>query len=165
VFNIVPSIWDVFNFTTVEAMSSGRPTIVSRGVGASELIDDQESGYLFTSNSAESLAAVLDRVLSQSSTRLAAIGKAAQEKIGIVLEPNKAAAQRIAAYRATIKNFRAKPQSPVQGSIGDICRPTAPRTGSGTAFLDHHPLRTIASYLLSRGHQKVASRMSQIFFR
>lgn len=30
-FNLIPSTWDVFNFTVVEAMASGRPAIVSTG--------------------------------------------------------------------------------------------------------------------------------------
>src|SRR6185437_13681717 len=36
-FNLVPSTWDVFNFTAVEAMASGRPVIISNAAGASEL--------------------------------------------------------------------------------------------------------------------------------
>jgi glycosyltransferase involved in cell wall biosynthesis len=40
-FNLVPSSWDTFNFTAVEAMASGRPTIVSTGTGASELIEHE----------------------------------------------------------------------------------------------------------------------------
>ncbi len=39
-FMVVPSLWDTFNFTCVEAMWSGRPVICSRGAGASELIED-----------------------------------------------------------------------------------------------------------------------------
>ena len=36
-FIVVPSTWDVFNFTCIEAMASGRPVICSSGAGASEL--------------------------------------------------------------------------------------------------------------------------------
>ena len=55
-FNLVPSTWDVFNFTAVEAMASGRPAIVSTGAGASELIEDGVNGYLFQAGDADALA-------------------------------------------------------------------------------------------------------------
>src|SRR6266536_4220905 len=72
-FNLVPSTWDVFNFTAVEAMASGRPTIISTAAGASELIEDQANGYLFKSGDAAALAAAVDHLLSETPARLAAI--------------------------------------------------------------------------------------------
>jgi glycosyltransferase involved in cell wall biosynthesis len=165
-FNLVPSTWDVFNFTAVEAMASGRPTIVSTGAGASELIEDQANGYLFQSGDAESLAGVLDRLLSESPARLAAIGQAARETVSTILEPNAIAVQRIASFRAAIDAFRSRPPSPATGWLGDVCRPTAPSDGIEMAFLDHYPLREIAGYMLARGRRKVVSDISaQVFSR
>ena len=66
-FNIVPSTWDVFNFTAVEAMASGRPTIVSTGAGASELIEDGVNGFLFAKEDADALAEAIERVVSEES--------------------------------------------------------------------------------------------------
>jgi hypothetical protein len=160
-FNLVPSTWDVLNFTVVEAMASGRPTIVSTGAGASELIEDQVNGYLFAAGDADALAAALDRLLGESPARLASIGRAAQETVRTVLDPNIIVAQRVAAYRSVIDAFRVRPPSPATGWLGDICRPTEPQMGNEMAFLDHHPLRAIGAHVLARGRHKVVARMSR----
>jgi glycosyltransferase involved in cell wall biosynthesis len=165
-FNLVPSTWDVFNFTAVEAMASGRPTIVSTGAGASELIEDGVNGYLFGAGDADALAAALDRLLGERPMRLATIGQAARETVRTVLNPNVIAAQRVAAYRSVIDAFQRHPPSPAAGWLGDICRPTEPSRGNEMAFLDHLPLRTIAAHVLERSCNKVAARMTpQAFSR
>jgi len=98
-FNIVPSTWDVFNFTVVEAMVSGRPAVVSTGAGASELIEDGVNGYLFINESADALAGAIERVLSESRIRLAEIGREGRNTIRAALDPKTIAAQRLAAYQ------------------------------------------------------------------
>jgi glycosyltransferase involved in cell wall biosynthesis len=159
-FNLVPSTWDVFNFTAVEAMASGRPTIISTGAGASELIEDQVNGYLFASGDANALAAALDNLLGENPARLAAIGQAARETVRTMLDPKAIAAQRVATYRAVINAFHSQPPLPATGWVSDICRPATPLKGNEMAFLDHHPLRAIAAHMLARGRHKVVSRMS-----
>jgi hypothetical protein len=159
-FNLVPSIWDVFNFTAIEAMASGRPTIVSTGAGASELIEDQVNGYLFVAGDPDTLAGALDRILGESPARLAAIGQAARETIRTRLDPNAIAAQRVVAYRAAIDAFASQLALPATGWVGDICRPMEIPKGNEMAFLDHHPFRVIAMHMLARGRRK-AARMSR----
>jgi glycosyltransferase involved in cell wall biosynthesis len=44
-FNVVPSVWDVFNFTVIEGMASARPTLVSTGAGAADLIEDGATAF------------------------------------------------------------------------------------------------------------------------
>ena len=52
-FNVITlDLRDVFNFTCVEAMASGRPVICSRGAGASGLIEDGVNGFVFESGDA-----------------------------------------------------------------------------------------------------------------
>jgi glycosyltransferase involved in cell wall biosynthesis len=159
-FNLVPSTWDVFNFTAVEAMASGRPTIISSGAGASELVQDGENGFLFAAGDPQSLATALERVLGESPMRLVTIGQAARESVCTILNPRAIAAQRVAAYRAVIDDFRAKSRLSVEGWLGDICRPTEPVPGNEMAFLNHLPLRAIAAHALARGCHKVAARIT-----
>ena len=153
-FNLVPSTWDVFNFTAVEAMSSGRPAIVSTGAGASELIEDGVNGFLFPSGDAEGLARVLDRVLSESPERLAEIGHAAQETVRSALDPEEIAKKRITAYQAAIDEFAGKPAIPVGGWLGDICRPTQPLQ-THMAFLESFPLRHLAKHVADRAARRI----------
>ena len=155
-FNLVPSSWDVFNFTAAEAMASARPTIVSTGAGASELIVDGENGFLFAAEDAAGLAETIERVLSASPARLAEIGAAGRETVRRELDPAKIAADRVAAYRAAIDAFAAAPPSPVGGWLGEICRPSAAGSADG-AFLEQHSMRTLAGHLAKRARDKVTA--------
>lgn len=155
-FNLVPSTWDVFNFTAVEAMASGRPTIFSTGAGASELIEDGVNGFIFPCGDAAGLAAAIDRVLSASPAHLDDIGRAAQATIRRTLDPAAIAAQRVVAYRATMERFRADRGTSVHTSLDEICRPTDRPSGDNGAFLDQVPLRTLARHVVGRLGKKAA---------
>jgi glycosyltransferase involved in cell wall biosynthesis len=155
-FNLVPSSWDVFNFTAAEAMASGRPVIVSTGAGASELIVDGENGFLFDAEDASSLVAAVERVLAASPARLAEVGAAGRETVRRQLDPATIAAARIAAWQSAIDSFRAAPPAPVAGWLGEICRP-GPTASVEGAFLSHHPMRTLAGHLARRVRDKVGA--------
>ena len=157
-FNLVPSTWDVFNFTAIEAMASGRPTIVSNGAGASELIEDGVNGYLFQAGDADALAAALERVLCEKPDRLVRVGRAGQETVCASLDPQAIAAQRLAAYRDAIDAFAARPPARATGWIGEICRPSQPSGQSDMAFLEHLPLRGLAAHVAERVSRRILSR-------
>ena len=157
-FNLVPSSWDVFSFTAIEAMASGRPTIVSNGAGASELIEDGVNGYLFKAGDPDALAAALERVLCEQPDRLATICRAAQETVRTSLDPETIAHQRLTSYRAAIDDFAAKSPAPAAGWIGDICRPAEASKQSDMAFLEHLPLRDLTAHVAQRISRRIRSR-------
>ena len=157
-FNLVPSTWDVFNFTTIEGMASGRPTIVSTGAGASELVEDGVNGFLFPAGDANGLAAAIKRLMSESPVHLAEIGRAAQATVQAALDPERIAVKRIAALRAAIEDFKLNSPAPIGGWLGDICRPSAESTRDSMTFLDHHPLRSIFSYSARRLGRRLSSQ-------
>jgi glycosyltransferase involved in cell wall biosynthesis len=154
-FNLVPSTWDVFNFTAAESMASGRPTIISASAGASELIEDGVNGFLFTADDAEALASAIERVLSKSPVQLAQIGRNARETLHTAMNPHTIAAQRVAAYQAAINDFAMRRPESVGGSLGKICRPSDARIDE-MAFLNNFPLRSLSKYLAARITRKVA---------
>jgi hypothetical protein len=156
-FNMVPSTWDVFNFTAVEAMASGRPAIVSTGAGASELIEDGVNGFLFANEDSAALAETIERVVSQSPARLAAIGREARKTVHNALDSKANAVQRLAAYRAAISAFRARPPGPVGGWLGSICRPSE-AVGNDMNFLENLPLRALTRHVARRISRKVRGR-------
>lgn len=156
-FNIVPSTWDVFNFTAVEAMASGRPTIVSTGAGASELIEDGVNGFLFANKDSVALAEAIQRVISESPARLAEIGREGRERVRKALDPRTVAAHRLAAYRATIDAFQKQPPTPVDGWLGAICRPSD-ALGTEMAFLENVPLRALVKHVAGRIARRVRER-------
>lgn len=154
-FNLVPSTWDVFNFTAVEAMASGRPAIVSTGAGASELIEDGLNGYTFPAGNPEKLAAAMDRVLSESPARLADIGRAAQATVRSALDPATSAEQRISAYRSTIQAAPQNHTPLTYAWLDEICRPTNGDRRQESSFLDQVPLRTLVRHVGGRLADKV----------
>jgi len=153
-FNLIPSSWDVFNFTCVEAMASGRPTIVSTGAGASELIEDGENGYVFPANDAQALAALLDRVSTESQGRLIEIGKAAQQTVSTALDPANIAERRFAAYTNVIDDFAHHQPAAADGWLAEICHPSQ-SSSNEMAFLEHFPLRNLARHVVDRTTRKV----------
>ncbi len=155
-FNVVPSTWDVFNFTCVEAMSSGRPVICSSGAGASELIEDGVNGFLFESGNPASLAAALERTLLLNQTQQTEIGTAARETVRRMLDPERIAAQRLAAYQAAIAAF--VPQAPMPSDwLAEACM-GRDQSVANLSFLDHLPLRRILSYGGRRLTEKLVRR-------
>ena len=154
-FNVVPSTWDVFNFTAVEAMASGRPTMVSAGAGAAELIQDGVNGYTFPAGDAEKLAAVLDCMLGESAARLAEMGRAAQQTVRRALDPAAITEQRVAAYRAVIEGFSG-PRPAVHSAVAEACRPASSPAAADFSFLQHVPLRKLVPHVAGRLSGKAA---------
>jgi glycosyltransferase involved in cell wall biosynthesis len=152
--NVVPSTWDVFNFTVVEAMASGRPVICSNGAGASELIADGATGFIYEGSDPSELAAAIDRALSLPPERLAAIGKAARAHVTDILDPDRIAKERIQAYEAICKRVPVAAVPP--DWLQQLCKEQETGGGKGELeFLDDHPLRDISAHAARRIWKKV----------
>ena len=78
---VVPSRWENFPNTCVEAMCSGLPVLASPEGGMREIVDDGRTGWLAASASPRDLAAALERALSTPAASLAAMGRQASEDI------------------------------------------------------------------------------------
>jgi glycosyltransferase involved in cell wall biosynthesis len=150
--NLIPSTWDVFNFTVVEAMSSGRPVVCSDCAGASELIEDGVTGFLYDGKSAKSLANTLRRALQTDPKRIIAIGSDARKKIAHELDPVKIARERLAAYQGVIDAHSETISLPEW--FKQIAMPRK-LNRSGYEFLNKLPLRPIAGHVLNRLAAKV----------
>lgn len=74
---VVPSRWENFPNTCVEAMCSGLPVIASREGGMAEMVEDGRTGWLAPSADARGLADALVRALEADPGRLAATGQQA----------------------------------------------------------------------------------------
>ncbi len=152
--NLIPSTWDVFNFTVIEAMDSGRPVVCSNGAGASELIEDGVTGFVYDGSSAEALAAALDRALSTPLARLQEIGRNAREHVARELDPKKIARERIASYEEAIRSHRIVSKRSVPGWVEQLVSPHESSLHP-LSFLEQFPLRDITSYVGSRLLRKI----------
>jgi hypothetical protein len=146
--NLVTSTWDVFNFTVVEAMHSGRPVVCSSCAGASELIEDGVTGFVYEGTSPTALADALKRALAAPERTLIDMGAAARATIAERLDPDRIAMERISAYNAAIKGF-----TPGAKTIPDWVRQISEPRDAGVnhaSFLERQPLRELASHVGAR---------------
>jgi glycosyltransferase involved in cell wall biosynthesis len=97
-FVIVPSKWDTFNLSAVEAMRTGKVVICSEGAGVVDLIEDGKNGFRFPSGNAERLADLIAKVDSMTSLQRDAIGALARETIKSMLDADGIAALRMERY-------------------------------------------------------------------
>ena len=154
-FNIVPSTWDVFNFTAVEAMAAGRPTIVSTGAGASELIADGVNGFTFANQDPADLAAAIDRVLSLSDQQRRDIGMAGRETVRTELDPARIAEQRLVAYEEAIHSFKGSPPRKPGHWITNLLASPPPHLIDPSELLAAFPMRILGKHLGNRLARKI----------
>jgi glycosyltransferase involved in cell wall biosynthesis len=154
-FVLVPSIWDVFNYTCVESMAQGQAVLCSEGAGASDLIIDEHNGLTCKADSPEGLASSLDKLLSWSDTQRKEIGRAAQQTVHTQLAPALVAQKRIESYERLIQNGK----YPVRPNawIVDAVSP-GESLANPLSFLDRLPLRELNNYLLKRTFDKFMRR-------
>jgi glycosyltransferase involved in cell wall biosynthesis len=78
---VVPSRWENFPNTCIEAMCSGLPVIASRQGGMVEMVQDGRTGWLASKAGSEGLAEALRRALETSPMTIAAMGREASADI------------------------------------------------------------------------------------
>jgi glycosyltransferase involved in cell wall biosynthesis len=83
---VVPSRWENFPNTCVEAMSSGLPVLATSAGGMAEMVEDGESGWIVDSTSADELESGLRRALSTAPERLLQMGTAAAHRIRAICD-------------------------------------------------------------------------------
>lgn len=160
-FNVIPSTWDVFNFTAVEAMASGRPTIVSTGAGASELIRDGDNGFVHRNEDPVSLAAAIDRVLSMTESQRSEIGAAGQATIRDELDPARIAAQRLAAYSKAIDDFATSPPRRPNAWLCELLHRQPAQHFDREDILETVPIRLLARHLKTRLTRRLQAKLTR----
>jgi hypothetical protein len=78
---VVPSRWENFPNTCIEAMGSGLPVIASRQGGMQEMIEDGRTGWLASKACSRELEEALGRALETPATRVAEMGRDAASEI------------------------------------------------------------------------------------
>jgi glycogen(starch) synthase len=78
---VVPSRWENFPNTCIEAMCSGLPVIASPAGGMAEMVKDGQSGWLAANASSEGLAEALKRALETPAAKISEMGRHASADI------------------------------------------------------------------------------------
>ncbi len=151
-FVVVPSVWDVFNFTCIEAMTAGAPVVCSSSVGASDLIENGVTGYVSSPTSGRSLADNIDALRSLGPRRQREVGHAGAEAIRRALAPDVVLPPRLDAYRTLSRRAHAPA---VDDWLAQACAPDE-ATSSLDACLNELPLRKLVNHSLNRVRRKLA---------
>jgi glycosyltransferase involved in cell wall biosynthesis len=77
---VIPSLFENCPYTLLEAMSCGKPVVVSKAYGMKEMIVDGESGLFFEPGNSADLAEKTIRLLREKSTR-EKLGAAARKEV------------------------------------------------------------------------------------
>lgn len=73
---VMPSRWEGFGLSALEAMRAGRAVVASRVGGLAELVQEGSNGYLVEADSAQALSAALQRLTPDSVAAMGAAGRA-----------------------------------------------------------------------------------------
>jgi glycosyltransferase involved in cell wall biosynthesis len=157
-FVLVPSVWDVFNFTCVEAMAASRVVLCSRGAGAADLIEDGVDGLLFSPDDSDELAAALRKLQTLGPAIRCSIGDAARAKVEHLTAPDQTARYRVKQYAALAQH-----RTFAHGASVWLRAAVAPRQPAPQPLgaLDQLPLRELVAYttrrILHRTRDKIHS--------
>lgn len=119
-FVCVPSLWDVFNLSAVEAMETGKVVLCSRQAGAEMLIEDGVNGFLFEPNHPGELVEKLKQIACLSVEDRERIGRFARQSVREKLQPERLVQQRIGYYRSVAAE---KPEENRNCFLADILEP------------------------------------------
>jgi glycosyltransferase involved in cell wall biosynthesis len=114
---VVPSRYETFGYTAVEALSLGCPVVAANSGGLAETVRDHETGSLFDSGDAQSLATQLAKFL-HAPEWAARLGEAGRKDVAYRYAPRSIAEQTLEIY-ASVLNRRNEP------SVGGSQRPRA----------------------------------------
>ena len=102
----MPSLYETFGKTTVEAMASGTAVIAFDDTPASEMLDQDETGYLVPRGDAQAFVARLNEVRQFSSSRLREMGLKARREALDRFSTEAIVSQHTALYRELLDAAR-----------------------------------------------------------
>jgi glycosyltransferase involved in cell wall biosynthesis len=150
-FGIVPSVWDMFNFTCVEFMDAGTPVICADGAGAAELIEHGINGYKYNATDPAALAVCIEAVISLKPNNYEAMAFAGQQTVADLLSAKALMPLYMERYTTLITGF--KPIA-VNTFLNSIYSPSD-MIHSIADILDKQPLKNLINYACKRSLAKM----------
>jgi glycogen(starch) synthase len=153
---VVPSRWENFPFTCIEAMSTGLPVLASPNGGMAEMIVDGESGWIAADGSPAGLEAALLRALASSPAEREAMGQRAAETIRRICD-NDAIVARHIALRKSVAEAGLTRSTHVAGVVDSPVVVDSARTGTGIVVTCFESPNHLFGCLESIGKQSVST--------
>lgn len=155
-FGLIPSTWDMFNFTCLEFLSAGTLTVCSDGAGSSELIKNGVNGFTYPAQNAQALAGLLQGLDSISQEKYEQMAQQGQKTIRELLSPEVLVPAYMTCYHEAIKKF-------IPGKANNFMQTVyqpSNRYHQLDELLDLQPLRQLSIYNLKRLKSKILSLLN-----
>jgi glycosyltransferase involved in cell wall biosynthesis len=94
-----------YPYTCIESLAFGAPTLVSDSGGMSEMIVNEENGWIFRTGSTEHLTERIDEILGLPINERIQRGQKAQHTIRRINEPSRIAQRALKYYRRVIEDY------------------------------------------------------------
>ncbi|MES2267301.1 MAG: glycosyltransferase family 4 protein [Bacteroidota bacterium] len=153
-FGLIPSVWDMFNFTCLEFMAAGTPVICSDGAGVVELIEHGKNGYKYNAAKPKDLAECIESVAALSPQQYEAMALAGQQTVADLLSAEALMPLYMQEYNAVMAGFK---PSTANAFLSSVYAPSA-KTHSIADILDKQPLKKLMAYIKKRLLLKVKNR-------
>jgi glycosyltransferase involved in cell wall biosynthesis len=115
---VVPSRYETFGYTAVEALRLGCPLVAANSGGLGEIVRNGETGLLFHAGDAVSLASQIDHLFDNPDLA-ARLGEAGRRDVGTRYHPTAIAEMTLDLYASVVERWR------TSRARGDLSRPTA----------------------------------------
>jgi glycosyltransferase involved in cell wall biosynthesis len=100
---VVPSLWENYPNTCIEAMQRGRPVVVSSEGGMREMVGATEAGLVFPTGDHDACAQAILTLVREHDDELEHRGRVGRERILAECDPRQVAAARIDAYTRALR--------------------------------------------------------------
>jgi glycosyltransferase involved in cell wall biosynthesis len=107
-FLIIPSLWETFNYTALEAAMFGKAIIITKTTGASYLFTHMHDAVLIEAGDAEQLANAIVLLDTDKALR-SRLGENARQTISSYFDRHKIYEERIAIYREVLNAPKKRP--------------------------------------------------------
>jgi glycosyltransferase involved in cell wall biosynthesis len=104
---VIPSRWENWPNTCIEAMAHGKVVVASQNGGQAEMVGiDERCGFVFDHNEPDGMANALKKALALSPAQRDAMGKVAMARIAQFCEPTKVVQERLNHFRSLTAHKR-----------------------------------------------------------
>ncbi|MFA6087623.1 glycosyltransferase family 4 protein [Mucilaginibacter sp.] len=153
-FGLVPSTWDMFNFTCVEFMAAGIPAICSDGAGAADLVQHNKNGFKYAGDDIQALANCLETINNLTGQDYNRIAGAALETIKTELSPGNVMPVNLELYQTTISTFKPIPSN----AYFDALYKPSDQNHPISSILNKQSLKKLTKYYADRIRSKLLGK-------
>ncbi|SER31580.1 glycosyltransferase family 4 protein [Pedobacter rhizosphaerae] len=150
-FAVIPSTWDMYNFTGLEYLNAGTALICSDGAGVSEIIEDGVNGFKYSKDDYHALADCIRKVQSLSKTEHDRIVMNARQTLNSKLCPLALIKVNLLEYKKASTQFTPTIANDYQMALFE---PSEIKYQLDE-LLDKQPLKKLITYVIKRIRKKI----------